>query len=114
MAAVASTDVTLVRSYERGDRNGKFVEIVKVFDVVFSSNGGTAADVPVALFGLASMFSARAIRTLVSTTNTWFVVQINGDGTELLTYDPSTASDAARKAAANITGTVRIEITGRN
>lgn len=112
MAAVASTDVTLIRSHERGDRNGKFIEKVLYFDVVFSSNGGTAADVPVALFGLTHIYTARAIHTLVSTTNTWFVIQRNSTGTELLAFNPATASDAARTAAANITGTVRIEITG--
>jgi hypothetical protein len=112
MAAVTAANVTYVRGYERGDRNDKFVEKVLVFDVVFSANGATAADVPVALFGLTTITQARAIRTLVSTTNTWFVVQVNSAGTELNTFDPSTATDANRTAAANITGTVRIEVCG--
>lgn len=112
MAAVASTDVTYVRGYERGDRNGKLIEKVLVFDVVFSSNGATAADVPASLFGYTVITQARALRSLVSTTLTWFVIQPNAAGTELTTFDPSTATDANRTAAANITGTVRIEVCG--
>jgi len=112
MAAVATTDVTYVRGYERGDRFGKLIEKVLVFDVVFSSNGGTAADVPVALFGLTHITQARALNTLVSTTNTWFVIQRNSTGTELLAFNPADATDATRTAAANITGTVRIEVCG--
>lgn len=112
MAAVASTDVTYVSGYELGDRTGKIVEKVKIFDVVFSSNGGTAADVPCALFGFTKINDARAINTLVSTTNTWFVIQPNSTGTELLAFNPANATDATRTAAANITGTVRIKISG--
>lgn len=112
MAAVATTDVTYIRGYERGDRFDKLVEKVKVFDVVFSSNGATAADVPASLFGFTAITQAKALRTIVSTNPKWFVVQINNDGTELLTYDPSTVTDANRTAPANISGTVRIEVCG--
>lgn len=112
MAAVTAANVTYVRGYELGDRTDKFVEKVKYFDVVFSANGATAGDVPCALFGYTHIYSARAIYSLVSTTNTWFVVQRNSTGTELITFDPSTATDANRTAAANITGTVRIEVCG--
>lgn len=112
MAAVASTDVTYVSGYELADKHGKLIEKVKIFDVVFSSNGATAADVPAALFGFTAINSARAIRSIVSSNPKWFIVQVNSAGTELLTYDPSTATDANRTAPANISGTVRVEVRG--
>jgi len=112
MAAVASTDVTYVRGYERGDRTDKFIEKVKVFDVVFSSNGATSGDVLAALFGYTYITKATVLNVLVSSTNTWFVAQATNDGAQIYTYNPANATDATRTAAANITGTVRLEVCG--
>lgn len=112
MAAVASTDVTRVSSYTVGDRFGNRIEDVKIFDVVLSSNGGTADDIPASLFGFTTINWAHCVRSLVSTTLANVVVMVEADGAGILVADPENATDASRGNPTNYTGTVRIRMGG--
>lgn len=113
MAAVASSDVTLVRQHEGGDRFGRLIERVKTYDVVFSANGGTANDVPASLFGLTTIYWVEVIRAVDgSSALSWVAAVVETDGEGLLLCDPEVATDAARGNPTNYTGTVRLRVAG--
>lgn len=112
MAAVASTDVTLVSQYTQGDRYGTRIEEVKIYDVVLSSNGGTTLDIPAALFGMTTINWAMCVRTLVSTTLATVAVMVEAGGVGILVADPENATDGTRGNAGNYTGTLRVRLGG--
>jgi len=113
MAAVASTDVTRISNYTTGDRFGNRIEEVKIFDVVLSSNGGTADDIPATLFGLTTVNWAQCVRAIDgSSALSWVSVVVEADGAGILVSDPENATDATRGNPSNYTGTVRIRMGG--
>ena len=113
MAAVASSDVTRISNYESGDRYGRRIEDVKIFDVVFSSNGGTADDVPASLFGFTKINWVQCVRSIVGGSTLANVVPVvEADGAGLLICDPENATDATRGNPTNYTGTVRLRMGG--
>lgn len=113
MSAVASTDVTRVSNYEAGDRYGRTIEHVKVYDIVLSGNGGTANDIPASLFGFTTINWAECVRAVDgSAALSWVAVMVETDGAGILVSDPETATDASRGNPTNYTGTVRVRMGG--
>lgn len=115
MAAVASTDVTRVSSYESGDRFGRRIEEVKIYDVVLTANGGTADDIPASLFGLTTLNWVQCIRALDNAGTPLLanlVPVVETDGAGFLVCDPETSTDADRGHPANYTGSIRVRIGG--
>lgn len=112
MAAVASTDVTRISGYESGDRFGNRIEDVKIFDVVFSSNGGTTLDCPASLFGFTTINWVVCVRSVVSATLATVMPVVEAAGVGILICDPETVTDASRGNPVNYTGTVRLRMGG--
>jgi hypothetical protein len=115
MAAVASTDVTRISNYESGDRFGRRIEDIKIFDVVLTANGATANDIPASLFGFRTLNWVQCIRALDDAgtpllANLVPVVETDGEG--FLVCNPETSTDADRGHPANYTGTIRVRMGG--
>lgn len=115
MAAVASTDVTRVSGYESGDRYGRRIEDVKIFDVVLTANGGTANDIPATLFGFTTINWVQCVRALDDAGTPLLanlVPVVEADGAGFLVCNPETSTDADRGHPANYTGTIRVRMGG--
>lgn len=114
MAAITSANVTLIRQWEVGDRQGKLVEICGVFDVALTAQGGTAGDIPATAFGWTKIFWAvcdRAIDGSAALSAVIPVVEVGDTG--ILTIDMENATDATRGNPTNYTGTIRVRMGGR-
>lgn len=113
MSAVASSDVTFVDGWESGDRQSKLRHKVRICDVVFAANGGTANDVPASLFGMTKITEAYCIRAVDgSAALSWVAVMVEADDEGILLGDPEDSTDATRGNAADYTGTVRLKVCG--
>lgn len=114
MAAITSANVTRISGNEVGDRYGNFVEKTAVYDVVLSSQGGTAGDIPASAFGFATFNWVTCVRAIDGSSNLCTVMPIvEVAGTGFLVADPNTSTDANRSKPANFTGTVRVRFGGR-
>jgi hypothetical protein len=112
MAALTSADVVVNRRWEVGDRFGKQVEVVVDATLTMSSNGATAADIPASLFIMSSLYSVECVSfTDGSSVLRWMPVFT--DGSDIFTGTVTTATDADRGKAENVTGTLRVLVHGR-
>ena len=109
MAAIASSAVTVLRSWEAMNTAGQFVEKVSDLSIVLSAQGGTLGDIPAATLGFAKVFCAEAIN------------QNNGGGTAndyagwvgvWSDYSGIFTANYGTGAPANYTGTLRVRVTG--
>lgn len=114
MAAITSANVTLIRSWEDGDRQSKFVQYQGVFDVVLSSQGGTAGDIPATAFGWTKIYAAICVRAIDNSAALAVIMPtVEVGDTGVLICDPENATDATRGNPTNYTGTVRLHLFGR-
>ena len=111
MAAITSAVVTVIRSWEAGDRGGAFVEIVKDVHFTLSTQGGTALDIPPSAFGMTKFHSVSSLGN-DSTGVKAIPLAIATDGSEMLTYALTDATDGTRATRANVSGEVYARITG--
>lgn len=112
MAAITSSVVTLLRSWEQAAKGGYTVEKVKDLKIVLSTQGGTAGDIPASALGLSKIYSAVAQGLNVSGTQKGAVVGIATDGSEIFPVDMNQATDANRTLRANVTGDLYVRVTG--
>lgn len=105
---------TVVNSWEEGDRNGKFIRVVKQLSLALSSQGGTTNTVGYAALGFADG-GIDSVRTVLFTDGSSVLraVATMTDGDNVYTADPQVSTDADRGKAADVTGTLVIEVSGR-
>lgn len=109
MGAVASTAVTLVKSWGELNHSQKLNQRCVEAQVVLSSQGGETNSIGAALFGLSYI---REVTCSVTSTNKWYPAMPSYDGTLLLMTNPANATDANRIDPADITFTVRVVVKG--
>lgn len=109
MAAVASTDVTLISNDLIGTASNKVIGTRRRFSIAMTANGATAGDLTAALLGFATgqIFTARAYR-FIKAGPAEANINVTTDGTNIFTF---TSVDGTT-AAANVTGTLYIEVSG--
>jgi hypothetical protein len=112
MAALTSADVVINRRWEVGDRAGKQIEVVVDATLTMSSNGATAADIASSLFAMSSLYSVECVSFVDgSSVRRWMPVFT--DGTDIFTGTITTATDADRGKAENVTGSLRVLVHGK-
>ena len=112
MAAITSSNVTLVRSWERADLAGWAREKVSDLAITLSAQGGTAGDIPASALGFAKIYCAVCLSANISSTMVGGLVCVAPDGSEIFPVDLTQATDANRAKRANITGTLYVRVTG--
>lgn len=114
MAAIATTDVTVIKTW-RVNTNGGPPLMHRIVDIVLSSNGGTADDIPASYLGFKEIWYCVPILHTESGPAYHIqpmVVQTSGAG--LLTINIETATDNQRSDIANapVAGTSRVLVVG--
>ena len=109
MAAVAASAVTLISNDLIGSASGKVIATKRRFAIVLSAQGATAGDIVDSLLGFASgrilsVFAYRFIKAGPAEAN----INVTTDGTNIFTF---TSVDGTT-AAANVTGTLYIQVEG--
>lgn len=112
MAAITSSNVTVIHAYRLGDIGNKYQGVLKRLAIVLSSQGGTAADIPASVLGFSRMDSVSAAVLNVSGTPKGAWVGLSTDGLEIITFNANQAADANRTARADITGTLHVTVIG--
>lgn len=107
MANYTGTPTIAVPTYESGDRNGKFVYVVKGLSIVLSAQGGGTNLIPATALGFKAGYLYGAICNLFTDGSTnKRTITLFTDGTNLYTADPQVVTDANRGLAADVTGTL--------
>jgi hypothetical protein len=112
MAAITSSNVTVIHAYRLGDIGNKYQGVLKRLAIVLSAQGGTAADIPASVLGFSRMDSVSAAVLDVSGTPKGAWVGLSTDGLEIITFNANQAADANRTARADITGTLYVTVIG--
>lgn len=112
MAAITSTAVTNVRTWREKPYGNRTV-VHRLLDIALSAQGGTSGDIPASVLGFKEIYDAHAL--LFTAAGPAYslvpvIVETNRDG--LLTIDLTNATDASRTGAANVTGTLRVHVSG--
>lgn len=115
MAAITTANVTLLDSenYSVGTASGKLVEHRIRVSIALTAQGGTAGDIPAAVLGYAQIYRVSLIMFLTAgpaNANVGVTIDAYASTNNILTF---TATDAAT-GAANVTGTLYIEVWGRS
>lgn len=112
MAAYSGTPTVLQFWYE-GDRFGKYVRIRKRLSLSLSAQGGGTNTIGFAALGFTSgniLFVTCVMFTDGSANKRY--IDLFTDGTNVYTADPQVVTDASRGLAADVTGTLILEIAG--
>lgn len=112
MAAITSSNVTLIRTFQNVDRAGCVREKVSDLAITLSAQGGTAGDIPASALGFAVIYAAQALSATISSTMVGAVVCTAQDGSEIFPVDLTQATDANRANRANLTGTLYVRVFG--
>lgn len=112
MAAITSSNVTVLHSYRVGDIGMKYQGVLKRLKIVLSAQGGTAADIPASALGFSRMDSVSSSILSVSDVPKGAWIGLSTDGLELIPFDANQATDANRTARANITGDLYVTVIG--
>jgi hypothetical protein len=112
MAAISSSNVTLISQWEVAAKGG-FNETIRILDIALTAQGGTANDIPASVLGFATLNWALSLRALDGSNLRHVPVLLEADGEGILTVDVEAATDADRANPANWTGTVRVMLAGR-
>jgi hypothetical protein len=104
--------VTKIRSWEEGDRFGKFIAWVVDCSVALSTQGAEAADMPASSFGMSKIYSAFCYRATDGSAVERAEVVFT-DGNSVYVGDLVQSSDASRGAATDVTETVYLIVKGK-
>jgi hypothetical protein len=112
MSAYSGTP-TVNQSYEIGDRNGKLQEVLRDLTLTIDTQGGTSNTIGYAALG----FADGRINSVVVVNFTDTGPQNRGiiawtDGDNVYLGDPQAATDAARCEPIDLSGTLRLRLTG--
>lgn len=109
MAAVTAANVTILKAWDEGSKAGQLIQAVRQVAVVLSTQGGTIADMPAALFQLADISEVYSYG--INNGGTWseqaVILDNSQPGIGVLTTAPSTG------AIANASGTLYMTVKGR-
>lgn len=113
MAAITSSNVTALDSsgYSVGTASGKLIEYRQRFSIALTAQGGTAGDIPASVLGFQRIRSVRLLYFLTggsANANVGVTISSDADNNSILTF---TSTDAST-AAANVTGTLAVEVWG--
>jgi hypothetical protein len=114
MAAITASNVTIIDSWEVVSLGGKTI-LHRVVDIVISSNGGTANDIPASLLGFRSILAAHSIRHTASGPAYHCVpVIVEADSEGILTINLEQSTDNQRSDPSNphVNGTLRVLVIG--
>lgn len=109
MPAATASVLTVLKSWEDGTKQGKAINRVVEGRLTLTAQGGLTNNIPASVFGL------RYIREAdggVASNNAAYLVLPSYDGTLLLVYDLTQATDANRATPADITATIRVTVKG--
>lgn len=114
MATYSGTP-TIVKSWEEGDRFGKYVRNHRIISLALTSQGGATNTITATSLG----FQAGSLQSAVCNLFTDGGSQKRAvwcftDGTNLYIGDPTNATDATRGIPGDVTGTLVVEVTGYN
>ena len=115
MAAIASTDVTVLEQWTLKPYGARSIH-QRLIDILLSGNGGTADDIPAATLGFKVIYSAESVGYKVTSNSSMVFVPIivETDKVGILTVNVADATDSTRSAPANVVaaGTLRVLVTG--
>ncbi len=115
MGAIASTAVTQLAAWEEGDRQGKFVRVVKRLSVVLATQGGATNTIGAVALGFRAAGLQKADCILFTDGGAQKrAVWCFTDGTNVYIGDPTNATDATRGIPGDVTGTLIVEVSGLN
>lgn len=109
MASLASTAVTIRRSWVEGSINGKRHKVL-LCDVVLTGQGGSTNKILATAFGLTVIESVTA--AVKSDDAVIYPAVASTDGSYVLLANLADATDATRVAGADITATVSLTVKG--
>lgn len=105
---------TVILAYERGDRNGKRISVVKQLSLALSTQGGATNTISAASLGFQAGSLAKATCILFTDGGSQKrVVWCFTDGTYLYIGDPTNATDATRGIPGDVSGTLVVEVEGQ-
>lgn len=115
MAALTQSGVVINDAFKQGGTSGRKFKVLDV-TLTLSSQGGLTNNIPASLFGLRRIIQAYGFRTTASV-RAEFGPNLNSatpplNGTLLVAYDNTNATDANRDNPADLTGTFRGFIEG--
>lgn len=120
MSAYSGTP-TVNRVYERGDRFGHYIETVKDITISISSQGGTTNTIGAAALGFQTN-GITGVRVISFTDGSsqnraifaWPVASLTtaAGGNTIALGDPQVVTDADRGEPLDMTGTLRMEVSG--
>lgn len=112
MAAYSGTPTNL-QTWEEGDRQGKHVRMWRRLSVSLSSQGGLTNTLGAVALGFkAGSLSAARLVLFTDGSSVKRAVTLMTDGTNVYTADPQVSTDADRGKAADVTGTLVLEVAG--
>lgn len=109
MADLAASAVSRQRVWVEGDRSGKLVQKCVDAILTLTAQGTTTNKITAAVLGLSKIYEAQAI----TDGNTLLIARPSYDGTNLLLFDVSGATDATRDDPVDITDTIRVIVRGK-
>lgn len=109
MADLASSAVTILETYEVGDRFGKRRSARLRVQLVLTGQGGTTNKISAEALGLEEI---TMVTNAVSDGNTIHPAAVAYDGSAVLLAALTQATDANRANAADLTDTVRLTVEG--
>ena len=117
MAAITSANVTLITRVEMKGK-GILTEVMREVAIVLSSQGGTSGDIPASALSMVYVDKVEQIGFIDGSSALRYVPGVveyttTGHGTGILPIDLTNATDANRNLPANVTGTWRVRVYGR-
>jgi len=113
MAAITSSAVSLLRSWETIDRAGCVKEKTSDLAITLSAQGGTALDIPAATIGFNKIYSVNAFCLYDGNVTSYGALAgMSYDGSDIFPVDLTQVTDANRINRANITGVWYVRVTG--
>lgn len=113
MAAITASDVSIVDQWDQ-PCPGRTLHN-RILDIVLSSNGGTADDIPASLLGFKTILAANSLGLVGGSADLHCVpVVVENDQAGILTINLEQSTDNQRSDPANppVNGTLRVHVIG--
>lgn len=114
MSAYSGTP-TILRAWQDGDRQGKFIRVVRRVSITLSTQGGATNNIPATQLGFKAGGLERAHLVLFTddSGSQKRALSLFTDGTYLYTGDPQTSTDADREEPTDVSGVLICELYGQ-
>jgi hypothetical protein len=106
---------TILRAWEEGDRNGKFLRIKRRISITLATQGGATNTISATSLGLKSdgLEGAQFVLFTDDSGSQKRALHLFTDGTYLYVGDPQTSTDADRGEPTDVSGVLVCEIYGQ-